>query len=214
MRDDVHRAQSAEAGESIGHLPHRIADRVEHDRLHPGAQTAQQWVLPSGGFFASSRLLVFNPGTARADLSLVSQGPNAQQLVSGPNGVSVPPQTAVSIPVGGLANAALDVTTTNRESVVAVLELTGPGGDSATLEGAPAPAAAWVVLPSLPPVLGRTYLVVENPGRVAAKVSLTPIGNGGAVATGVPATITIAPGRTRSVSLFAHTPAGPDKCAQ
>ncbi|TMK81939.1 MAG: hypothetical protein E6G47_01910 [Actinobacteria bacterium] len=166
-----------------------------------GAQSAQQWVLPSGGFFASSRLLVFNPGTARADLSLVSQGPNAQQLVSGPNGVSVPPQTAVSIPVGGLANAALDVTTTNRESVVAVLELTGPGGDSATLEGAPAPAAAWVVLPSLPPVLGRTYLVVENPGRVAAKVSLSPIGNGGAVATGVPATITIAPGRTRSVSL-------------
>ena len=144
---------------------------------------------------------MFNPGTARADLSLVSQGPNAQQLVSGPNGVSVPPQTAMSIPVGGLANAALDVTTTNRESVVAVLELTGPGGDSATLEGAPAPAAAWVVLPSLPPVLGRTYLVVENPGRVAAQVSLTTIGNGGAVATGVPATITVAPGRTRSISL-------------
>ncbi len=164
-------------------------------------QTAQQWVLPSGGFFTASRLVVFNPGTGRADLSLVSQGPSAQQLVSGPNGASVPPQAAASIPVGGLANAALDVTTTNRQPVVAMLELTGPGGDRATLEGAPVAGAAWVVLPSLPPVLGRTYLVVENPGRVAAQVRLTTIGNGGAVANGVPATITVPPGRTRSMSL-------------
>ena len=42
MRDDVDRAQPAEAGEGIGHLPHRIADRIEHDWLHTGAQTAQQ----------------------------------------------------------------------------------------------------------------------------------------------------------------------------
>jgi hypothetical protein len=42
MGDDVNRAEAAKAGEGISHLPHRVGLRVEHDRLHPGSQSAQQ----------------------------------------------------------------------------------------------------------------------------------------------------------------------------
>jgi hypothetical protein len=82
-----------------------------------------------------------------------------------------------------------------------MLELTGPGGDPATLEGATGPATRWLVLPSLSPVLGRTYLVLENPGRVPAQVRLSAIGIEGPIQTGVPASLVIPPGRTREVSL-------------
>jgi hypothetical protein len=164
-------------------------------------QPATQWVVPSGGFAAASRLVVLNAGAQRADLSVLSQGASGQQLVSGPNGLSVPAGIAQTFPVGGLANAGTVIQSTNKQPVALVLELTGPGGDAATLDGATEPAARWIVLPSLPPVPGRTFLVVQNAGRVRAQIRLTAIGPEGQVQKGVPASLSIAPGRTRQIAL-------------
>jgi hypothetical protein len=122
-------------------------------------------------------------------------------LVSGPNGLSVPAGIAQTFPVGGLANAGTVIQSTNKQPVALVLELTGPGGDAATLDGATEPAARWIVLPSLPPVPGRTFLVVQNAGRVRAQIRLTAIGPEGQVQKGVPASLSIAPGRTRQIAL-------------
>ena len=97
----------------------------------------------------------------------------------------------------------------NRQPVGAVLRVAGPRGDQATVTGAAAPRRAWLVLPALTPKGGRSFLVLQNPGRSGARVSVQALGQGGVVPAPRLAAIGIPPGKTISVALSAALGARP-----
>jgi len=49
-------------------------------------------VIPATAYVGSSQLDILNPGTGRADLSVVAQGGTRQNLLSGNQGISMGPQ--------------------------------------------------------------------------------------------------------------------------
>jgi hypothetical protein len=137
-------------------------------------------------------------GLSTAELTVNSLSATAERLVSGPIGLSVPAGGVATFQVDGLPEAGSVVRSTNQVPVVLALRLAGPNGDSATLAGAPAPAAAWLVMATVPPSGGTEFVVLENPGRTDAVVTFTLIGGGAAPPL---APVTVPAGRTIQVPL-------------
>jgi hypothetical protein len=164
----------------------------------PGPRVS--WAFPASGYVAPGRVVAMNPGGARSDMSLIGQGRSAQRLLSGPNGLSLLTGAVATFDAGGPKDAGVLVQSTNRRPVVAVLRLTSPGGDTATVSGAANPLASWLTMPSLPPSGGRAWVLLENPGRDAVQVTLMPIGTIGTVPAPI-GPIGISGGRTIHVPL-------------
>jgi hypothetical protein len=165
------------------------------------AGVEREWVLPATGY-ESAALTVMNPTGARVGLTVVSQGPKRQKLVSSVEGFSVAPQSVATFDVTGLSGAGTLATTTNERGFVAALRLVGVNGDPAEQSGAAGPARSWLVLPATPPDAGRSVLVVQNPGNAEARLTITLLGPGGPVTTPARlASASVPPGRTLSFAL-------------
>jgi len=119
--------------------------------------------------------------------------------VSGPEGWSVGPGEVKTFLPDRAKDAGLLVSSNNGRPILIALELTGPRGDSALLSGAPGAARRWLVLPALPPIEGRSILLVQNPGRAPVQVSIELIASEGP-ATSVRSR-SVAAGRTIKVVL-------------
>jgi hypothetical protein len=158
---------------------------------------AEEWVIPASGYAGSVELVAMDLGLSTAELTVNSQSATSDRLVSGPIGLSVPAGGVASFQVDGLPDAGSVVRSTNQVPVALALRLSGPNGDSATLAGAPAPAAAWLVMATVPPSGGTEFVVLENPGRTDAVVTFTLIGGGAAPL----APVTVPAGRTIQVPL-------------
>lgn len=164
----------------------------------PGAGT--RWLIPAGADVGARHLVVLNDGASRADLSAVAEGPKVQRLVSGPEGFSVGPAEVKTFRTERVKDAGLLVAASNGRPMIAGLRLTGPGGDSAMLNGSTITAGRWLVMPALPPSGGRSFLLLQNPGRGRVEVSFRLIGSD----RPPPASIrqrTIPPGRTIRITL-------------
>jgi hypothetical protein len=161
---------------------------------------AGEWVIPSSGFTGQAELVAMDLGLSTAELTVDSQSAEAERLVSGPVGLSVPAGGVATFQVDGLADSGLVVRSTDQVPVVLALRLTGSNGDLATLTGAPAPAGAWLVMATVPPSGGTEFVVLENPGRTDAVVTFTLIGGGSAPPL---AAVTVPAGRTIQVPLSA-----------
>ena len=107
---------------------------------------------------------------------------------------------AFTVQLDGLTGAAV-VQSANRQPVAAILRLAGPRGDQATVTGAAAPRTAWLVLPALTPKGGRSFLVLQNPGRSGARLNVQVLGQDGVVAAPRLSAIVVPPGRTISLVL-------------
>jgi hypothetical protein len=138
-----------------------------------------RWLIPAGGDAGTRDLIVLNNGSSRADLSAVAEGATAQRLVSGPEGYSVGPGEAKTFQPERLKDSGLVVSASNDRPTIAALRLAGTGGDSATINGTSNTASRWLVLPASPPSGGRTFLLVQNPGRGQVRVSFELIGRNG-----------------------------------
>jgi uncharacterized protein DUF5719 len=154
-----------------------------------------QWVIPAGADAGSRQLVVLNSGDSRVDFSVVAEGSAAQRLVSGPEGLSVGPDQVKTFQLERVKGAGLVVAASNGRPMVATLRLTGPRGDSATLDGSSTTAGRWLVLPALPPSGGRSFLLLQNPGRSKVEVSVRLIGTGGPIPSSIRQR-SILPGRT------------------
>jgi hypothetical protein len=168
----------------------------------PGPE--RQWVLPAANHDGVS-LLLMNPSDARADLSVVAQGPKRQTLISSVEGVSVAPQSVSTLAIDAVANAGILASATNQRGFVAALRLVGPNGDPAELAGTSAPSRRWLVVPATPPDAGRTLLVVQNSGQEVARLTISLLGPDGPVPTPAAlASIEVPPGRTISLPVRAR----------
>jgi hypothetical protein len=179
------------------------SDGVRAEAAAPSPAT--RWVVPAGRDAGSSTLDIFNPTTRRADLSIVVQGDSRQRLVSGVNGVSFGPGEVSSFDPAASAGLGVVVESTNQVPVVVARLEVGGQGDLASLGGATAGAARWLVMPGLPPSGGRGFLVLENPGRTAVRVSLAYIGRTGPPRAAPNGSVTVPAGRMVVFDLSADT---------
>jgi hypothetical protein len=154
------------------------------------------WFLPVAQGAGQSKLQVLVAGTAGVQLTT--------QLLS----VTVAPigaGTAADTQQPGASTAGYEIISTGASSVdvaseggvpiVAALRAVGRVGDAAATGGAPSPAPAWVVTPTLTSGPAHPGIVVVNPGGAAIDVTLRLLTRG----TGEPGpetTIAIQPGRT------------------
>jgi hypothetical protein len=164
----------------------------------PAAGT--QWVIPAAGDAGSRDLIVLNNGDARVDFSVVAEGSGTQRLVSGPEGFSLGPGQVKTFQPERAKDAGFLVASSNDRPLVAALRLAGIGGDAATLDGSAVTATRWLVLPALPPSGGRSFVVVQNPGKARVEVAFRLIGSGGVLPTQT-GSRTIQPGRTIRIAL-------------
>jgi len=147
------------------------------------AAPGTRWVIPAGGDVGNRDLVVLNNGDSRADLSAVAEGATVQRLVSGPEGFSVGPGEVMTFQPDRVKDSGLLVAASNDRPILAALRLNGPAGDSATLIGSSTTSRRWLVLPALTPSNGRSFLLVQNPGREQVKVTFRLIGGDGPVAS-------------------------------
>jgi hypothetical protein len=154
-------------------------------------------VVPSAGS-NDAEIVVINTGKSRADLSLVAVSRSAEHLVSGPNGLSIPPASAARAPLPPPPAAAI-VEAINGQPFAAVMAVAGPQGDTGIISGSSSGHWAWLVLPSVAPRGGRSQLVLVNPGQSVASVTLSLFGPDGPVPG--PAPISIRPGRRSILAL-------------
>ncbi len=191
--------------EVIGRIGRVVAGGlvVGPDGLRMGTalgQTARRWIVPAPGDSAPAELVVIDPGTARADLTVLSQGAAAQKALTG-GAISVSAGEVKTVVLTGLENAGALVASSNRRPVAVLLRTSSARGDEASINGAPEPAQTWLVLPSLPPSGGKASLTIQNPGRTLVTVAITLIGAGGIVPAPSLASVEVLPGRTAEVPL-------------
>jgi hypothetical protein len=161
----------------------------------------RRWVVPATDRADVGDLAVMNPGAARTDVTVIRQGPSVQEVLSGQDGLSIAPGGVLTYSAKDLGGAGLVVESTNRRRIVPALILSGPGDDSAAIDGTPTPAAAWLVLPTLPSTGGQGVLILQNPGRAAVDVSIRVIGENGALELPGAGSRTVPAGRTVVVAL-------------
>ncbi len=172
-----------------------IGVRAEVGLPVPGTR----WLIPAGGDAGTRHLVVLNNGGSRADLTAVAEAATGQRLVSGPEGFTVGPGEAKTFEPERVKDSGLLVAASNDRPVLAALRVNGSAGDSATLTGSPSTSAKWLVLPALPPSGGRSFLLVQNPGREQVEVTFQVIGSSSSAAPLRPRTILS--GRTIRISL-------------
>src|SRR4029453_3787295 len=91
--------------------------------------------------------------------------------------------------------SSVDVASAGGVPIVAALRAIGRAGDAAATGGAPSPAPAWVVTPTLTSGLAHPGIVGVNPGGAGVHVTLQLLTRGTAE-PGPQTTITVMPGRT------------------
>ena len=128
--------------------------------------------------------------------TLRSEGP--PQPAGGLSELAQDPESAATFGVTTTGPSAVDLTVSEGSPVVAALRTAGVGNDGAATAGASAPSAAWVVLPTIAGEPARPGLLVLNPGRSEATVTVTAIPTEGRASAGV-TTITVPPGSVAGV---------------
>lgn len=145
-----------------------------------GASTASStWYLPAGAGAGQSSLVVMAPTAQplRFDATLLSR--DLARPTAGLTGASQNPMSTAVYPVSTAGPSAIQVQTQSSVGVVAAQRAEGVGHDTGATGGAPDPANDWVVLPSVAGDPARPGLVLVNPGRVDATVTLhllVPVG--------------------------------------
>jgi hypothetical protein len=158
-----------------------------------------QAIVPAAGYSGPAELVIMNPAATPADLLVVSEGPTAQRPVAGPGGITLAPGRVRTLDVEELPDAGVAVEATEDAAVAAAMRLTAQG-DVATIAGTARGSRSWLVLPTLPPSGGRSFLALENSGRDPASATIRLFGPNGPVAAGL-ASISVPPGRTVTVPI-------------
>jgi uncharacterized protein DUF5719 len=174
-----------------------------------GAEPAQSTVLPAAGFVGQPDVIMFNPQTDPADVSVLSSGRTGQRVVSGATSVSLGPDQVKTIAFAEFPGSGAVVRSDNKEALVATMRVTGPSGDPATVVGTTDFARSWLVMPSTPPSGGKAFLVIQNPGRTGLKIAVQFIGPDGMIVTTRFASVLVPPGKTTSLALAGLAKGGP-----
>lgn len=177
--------------------------------LTPGSLRAElglpaldlRWVIPGTDKSESGEVPLMNPGSVRTDVTVIKQGSTIQEVLSGEDGLSLAPGFVSTFQAERINGAGLLVESTNKGRIATAVVLSGPGADTATMDGTNAPARAWLVLPTLPAKGGQGVLILQNPGHAPVDVSIRLIGASGWLELPGAGLRTIPAGRTVVVPL-------------
>jgi len=171
-------------------------------RAETAARTSStRWILPAALYAGPTTLTLMNPGSRRADVTILAQSGSVQRVLSGVGGVSLAAQSIRALDLDA-TGAGLVVRSTNGVPVVAARRVVGERGDVATIDGSPQDHRTWMVLPTSPPTGGHTYLILENPGTTSASVTVRLLGKGGEVSSPSLGVLVVPAARTIVVDLF------------
>jgi len=173
------------------------------------AQPAQSTLLPAASFAGQPDVILYNPQTDPADVSVLSSGRTGQRVVSGATSVSLGPDQVKTLAFADFPGTGAVVRSDNKQPVVAAMRVTGQQGDPATVVGLTDAAKSWLVMPSTPPAGGRAFLVIQNPGRTGLKVSVSLIGPDGTIVSSRFSAVLVPPGKTTSLGLAGLAKGGP-----
>jgi hypothetical protein len=160
-----------------------------------------RWVVPGTDTSESGDVPLMNPGSVRTDVTVIRQGSTVQEVLSGEQGMSLAPGFVSTFKAERITGAGLLVESTNRGRIATAAILTGPGQDTATMDGTKSLARAWLVLPTLPAGGGQGVLILQNPGRGPVDVTIQLIGASGRLELPGAGLRTIPAGRTVVVPL-------------
>src|SRR6266511_1873956 len=149
-------------------------------------------ILPAGFAQGASTLVAMNTGDARPELEATMLSKRTSQplgslVQNAPNAGSAQPY-----PVSMEEPSAIDVRST--PGTVVALRTLGISADQGSTGGASAPAAHWVVLPSIAGTPAHPGLILANPGDVPAAVQLSLLPSSPGIVP-PPVTVTVRPGR-------------------
>ncbi|MDP8956643.1 MAG: DUF5719 family protein [Actinomycetota bacterium] len=173
-------------------------------RADGGIDGQKRWLIPARAFDPST-LLVVNPSSLRAVLSVTAEEQESEQpLFEGR--LRLPPGGVAGEDLGGVENAALVLESRNGRSVAASVVVEAEETDSAAVGGVLRAEERWLVLPGTPPEGGRQLLVLQNPARTEALVRLSFIGPDGPFSGSRVGSVRVPGGRTMEIEI----PSGPE----
>ena len=173
-------------------------------RSEGGIPPEKRWIMPAAASDPST-LSVVNPGTLVGTISVTAQEKSSEQPLFEQPRLRLAPGQVRAEDLGKVQGAGL-VVSTDGSSIGAVAVTSGEKtDDTATIGGVHRSGRAWLVLPGSPPDGGRELLVLQNPARTAASVTLSYIGDAGPVTTNQGGSIQIPAGRTVTIEV----PPGP-----
>jgi hypothetical protein len=147
-------------------------------RADGGVDGQKRWLIPARASEPSTLLLV-NPASLRAVLSVTAEEKKSEQPLFKGKRLRVPPGGVAGEDLGAVENAALVVESTNGRKVAAAVVVEAEKRDSAAVGGVLRAEEAWLVLPGTPPEGGRQLLILQNPARTETLVRLSFIGPDG-----------------------------------
>jgi hypothetical protein len=159
------------------------------------------WLVPGADRTESGALTVMNLAGTRAEVTVIRQGMTIQEVLSGADGLSVSPGAVLTYGVDHMEGAGLQIESMTKGRMAVAGVLTGPGPDTATVDGTADPASTWLVLPLLPAGGGQCVLVLQNPGRAPVDVSIRVIGENGPLQLAEVGARTVPAGRTVVIPL-------------
>ena len=174
-------------------------------RADGGVSTQKRWLIPARASEPSTLLLV-NPGSVRAAVSVIAEEKASEQPLFEGKRLRVSPGGVGGGDLGKVENAGLVVESTNGRELAAAVVVGGPDGDSAAVGGVLRSENAWLVLPGTPPDGGRQLLILQNPTRTASAVRLSFIGPSGPVIGPAVGSAQVPGGRTVEIEM----PTGPE----
>ncbi len=154
------------------------------------------WFLPVAQGAGRSMLQVLVPGTAGVQLTTMLLSVPVPPIGAGTAADTQQPGASTSgYEIISTGASSVDVASDGGVPIVAALRAAGGVGDAAATGGAPSPAPAWVVTPTLTSSPAHPGIVVVNPGGVAVDVTLRLLRRGTGE-MGPETTIRVSPGRT------------------
>ncbi|HEX2069196.1 MAG TPA: DUF5719 family protein [Actinomycetota bacterium] len=173
-------------------------------RTEGGVGGQKRWLIPARATEPSTLLLV-NPASLRAALSVIAEEKASEQPLFGGKRVRVPPGGVLGEDLGAVNNASLVLESTNGRQVATGVVVEAEEKDSAAVGGVLRAEDAWLVLPGTPPDGGRQLLILQNPARTEASVRLSFIGPDGPFRGAEVGSVQVPGGRT----VEREIPAGP-----
>jgi Family of unknown function (DUF5719) len=153
------------------------------------------WYLPVAQGAGQSTLQVMVPGSEVVQLTTHLLSSQAPPIGAGDAAdTQQPGASTAGYDLISTGASSVDVSSASGVPIVAALRAVGRAGDGAATGGAAAPAAAWVVTPTIASASAHPGLVVVNPGDAPARVTLRLLQKGEA-GVGAETTITVPPER-------------------
>lgn len=149
-----------------------VADSGGITSVIASPSTRRSAYLPTSKGAGRSELSFAVPTGQGSEVGVLMLTQNAPQPIGGGQSQALEPTSARVLPIVTTTDASLDVSVLDGDPVIAALRTDGLGNDDGATGGAPSPATAWVVTPTVAGEPASPGLLILNPGDETETVDL------------------------------------------